>query len=104
MTTQIDTHFKLQRNMIGEARAVRAETAHTALGEAQAVAAHAAFALAPTLVMLLVCACFYYARMKDRGVTDIGFGGSTQVPAALQTPRGRRGGGAELEGWRVCGL
>jgi hypothetical protein len=59
--------------------AVRAETAHTGLGEMQAVAAHAAFALAPTLVMLLLCVCIYYARMKDRGVTDIGFGGRTQV-------------------------
>ncbi len=67
------------------------------------MAAHAVFALAPTLVMLLVCACFYYARMKYRGVTDIGFGGSTQVPAALQAQwDGRRR--ARGKGWRGWGV
>ena len=62
------------------ARALRAETAHTWLGATQALAAHVVFVLAEPMAMLYFCSTFYYARMKDRGVTDLGVGGTTQVP------------------------
>lgn len=62
------------------ARALRAETAHTWLGATQALAAHVVFVLSEPMAMLYFCSTFYYARMKDRGVTDLGVGGTTQVP------------------------